>query len=75
MNNLLEDQNKRYSISEKSLLIEDSENAGLERIVVDRNSFFHGEEVVDYIKDMKEIRICGIALGFFITNKSFCRSC
>ena len=71
MNNLLEDQNKRYSISEKSLLIEDSENAGLERIVVDRNSFFHGEEVIDYIKGVKDIQICGVALGFFITNKSF----
>lgn len=66
-----EEQNKQYSINNKPLIVEDSENSGLERIIVDRNSFFHGEEVIDYIKDVKEISICGIALGFFITNKTF----
>lgn len=71
MENLGENQSIRYSINEKSLLIEDSEHAGLERVVIDRNSFFHGEEVLDHIKGVKELQIYGVALGFFITNKSF----
>ena len=65
------ENNKKYLINDKSLIIEDSEGAGLERIIIDRNSFFHGEDVLDYIKGVKKIQICGMALGFFITNKAF----
>ncbi len=43
---LQEKQSAEYFISDKSLLIEDSEDTGLERIIVDRNSFFRGEEIV-----------------------------
>ena len=58
----------------KFLLLEDAEDSGLERVIIDRNSFFHGEEVLKYIKGTKEIKICGVALGFFITNKALVAS-
>lgn len=64
-----EERNKVYFIDKSDLLVEDSESAGLERIIIDRNSFFHGEEIIDYIKDTKKIKIYGTALGFFVTNK------
>lgn len=69
----LGDKSKNYAEQTRFnefLLLEDAENSGLERVIIDRNSFFHGEEVLKYIKGVKEIQICGIALGFFITNKA-----
>lgn len=71
MGDFKDDENIKYSFDEKSLLIEDSEHSGIERVIVDRNSFFHGEEVLEYIKNAKNVQIYGFALGFFITNKAF----
>lgn len=61
--------NQKYSISDGNLLIEDSIETGLERIIVDRNSFFRSEEIVNYIKNTKKIQIYGSILGFLIVNE------
>ncbi len=69
-----EEQNKVYSIGKSDLLIEDSESAGLERIIIDRNSFFRSEKIVDYIKDKSNLKIYGAVLGFLIVNESLVKA-
>jgi len=54
---------------DKMLLFGDASEAGLKRIVLDRNAFFHGPEIIRYINHSKNIRICGTALGFVTQNK------
>ncbi|MGR0479974.1 MAG: hypothetical protein ACTFAL_00845 [Candidatus Electronema sp. V4] len=53
----------------KMILFRYAAGAGSKRIILDRNSFFHGDEVVTYVKGSGKVCIYGTALGFLVQNK------